>query len=94
MEMVSVIERRGFPTEYRICEDYGEHRDCSPSGNHKRIQIGTEENSAVTSGIRGNSRRRPAMIAGSGVVLNHEWTRMVFQQRMNTVFYECWVVLP
>ena len=63
--MVSGIEGRGFHTEYRVCGDDGEHRDCSPSGNHKRNQIGTGGNFAAVSRIRGNSRRRPAMIAGS-----------------------------
>ena len=65
VEMVSGIEGRGFHTEYRVCGDDGEHRDCSPSGNHKRNQIGTGGNFAAVSRIRGNSRRRPAMIAGS-----------------------------
>jgi len=63
--MVSGIEGRGFHTEYRVCGDDGEHRDCSPSGNHKRNQIGTGGNFAAVSRIRGNSRRRPAMLAGS-----------------------------
>lgn len=75
--MVSGIEGRGFHTEYRVCGDDGEHRDCSPSGNHKRNQIGTGGNFAAVSRIRGNSRRRPAMIAGSTArVLHHSSARI------------------